>query len=130
MVLYQFSLKIEGVPKECTYSLDLNSNQEDNPQTIFTAETKENLRKSLQKESLCSIKDKHLNRIVSNWIEDIKEGYRQSKLTLNLPLLIESNVGQLQESGYQHIPMMFSPEISEIEPTGGMLPPLETIFNQ
>lgn len=129
MVLYKFFLKIKGVPKEYTYALDLNSDQEDSPEKVFTTETKENLRHTLQKESLCSIKDKYLNRIVSNWIEDIKEGYRESNLTLALPLLIESNIEQLKEPGYQDIPIMLSPEISEIEPSFGMLPSLETIFN-
>ena len=66
---------------------------------------------------------------MNTWIEDIKEGYRESSIVLDLPLLIESDIGQLNDQGYQEIPSLMSPEISEIEPSFGMLPPLEKIFN-
>ncbi len=128
MVVYKFYLRVKDVSQEYKYNLDLNSHQEDNPQEIFTTEIKENLRISLQNESLCSIRDKHLNQIIATWIEDIKEGYRESKLTLDLPLLIESNVEKLQDSGNQHLPLLYSPEISDIEPQWGMFPPLTTIY--
>ena len=128
MVGYKFWLKIKNVPHKYVYDLDLDSYQEDNPECIFTAEVRENLRNALQNQSLCAIKDKHLNQIISAWIEDIREGYRTSELTLDLPLLIESNVEQIQDEGNQHLPEMLSPEISAIEPQWGMLPPLGTIF--
>lgn len=128
MVLYKFNLTVKDVSQSYTYGLDLNSHQEDHPQDIFTAEIKENLRTNLQNKSLCSIKDKHLNQIIATWIEDIKEGYRESKLTLDLPLLIESNLEKLQDSGNQDLPPLLSPEISDIEPQWGMLPPLTTIY--
>ena len=130
MVIYKFFLKIKGTQNKYDYAVDLTSNQEDNPEQFFTTKEKENLRNSLQQKSLCTIKGEHLNRILTTWIEDIKEGYRESSLTLDLPLLIESNIEQLNEPGYQALPSLLSPEISAIEPSWGMLPPLETIFNQ
>ena len=63
------------------------------------------------------------------WIEDIREGYRESTMTLDLPWQGESNVEQINEQGNQDFPYMINPELSGIEPRSGMLPPLETIFN-
>ena len=129
MVTYKFFLKIKGTPNKYDYDVNLTSNQENNPELFFTPQEKENLRLSLQEKSLCAIKEKHLNQILKTWIEDIKEGYRSSSITLDLPLLIESDIGRLNEQGYQELPSLMSPEISAIEPSFGMLPPLEKIFS-
>ncbi|QFS51399.1 hypothetical protein GXM_08893 [Nostoc sphaeroides CCNUC1] len=94
------------------------------PEQVFTPEIREHLRLSLQNKSLCAIKDNHLNQIIQTWIQDIKEGYRDSTLTLNLPLLIESNIDKLNEQGFQELPSVISPDLSNIEPQLGMLPPL------
>lgn len=124
MVVYKFSLQVKGNQDRYSYSLDFKPNQEDNPEQVFTREIKESLRKQLQKASSCGIKDHHLNRILNTWIQDIKEGYRESSLTLDLPLLIESEIDKLQEHGYQQLPKAIEPDISEIEPKLGVLPPL------
>lgn len=124
MVIYNFYLKIKGNQDRYNYSLDFKPSQENNPEQVFTPEITESLRKKLQKKSSCAIKDKHLNRILTSWIQDIKEGYRESTLTLNLPLLIESEIDKLQEFGNQQLPEMIEPDISEIEPQIGALPPL------
>ena len=129
MVIYKFLLKIKDTQDQYDYAVNLTSNQENNPELFFTPKEKENLRISLQEKSLCAITEKHLNQILNTWIEDIKEGYRTSNLTLDLPLLIESDIEQLNEQGYQELPSLISPEISAIEPSFGMLPPLEKIFN-
>ena len=124
MVIYKFFLQIKGNQDQYNYSLDFKPNQENNPEQVFTTEIKESLRKTLQKQSSCAIKDKHLNTILTTWIQDIKEGYRESTLTLDLPLLIESEIDKLQESGNQQLPELIEPDISEIEPQIGALPPL------
>ncbi|RUT02393.1 hypothetical protein DSM106972_058710 [Dulcicalothrix desertica PCC 7102] len=124
MVKYSFYLKVKVSGDEHSYSLDLNSNQENAPEKVFTSEVRENIRLNLQNQSLCAIKDNHINQIVNTWIQDIKEGYRDSTLTLNLPLLIESGIEELNEQGNQEIPALVNPDLSDIEPTFGMLPPL------
>jgi len=124
MVKYTFSLKVKGSDQEYTYHLDLLSHQENQPQQAFTAQVRENMRIDLQNKSLCAIKDHHLNQIIQTWIQDIKEGFRDSNITLNLPLLIESNIDQLYEPGNQQIPSVISPDLLDIEPQLGMLPPL------
>ncbi|MFM6477025.1 MAG: hypothetical protein ACKPGH_26610, partial [Dolichospermum sp.] len=77
--------------------------------------------------SLCAIKEHHLNQIIQTWIQDIREGYRDSNLTLNLPLLIESSIEQLNESGNQDLPTVINPNLSEIEPIIGKFPPLNFV---
>jgi len=124
MVKYTFSLRIKGSDDQYIYSLDLKHTQENMPEQVFTSEIREHLRLSLQNKSLCAIKDNHLNQIIQTWIQDIKEGYRDSTLTLNLPLLIESNIDKLNEQGFQELPSVISPDLSNIEPQLGMLPPL------
>ncbi|NET73193.1 MAG: hypothetical protein F6K62_20345, partial [Sphaerospermopsis sp. SIO1G2] len=110
---------------EYTYSLDLTPNQEDDPKTIFTPEIRENLRNKLQEKSLCAIRDHHLNQIIQTWLEDIQEGFRNSNITLKLPLLIEANLEKLNETGNQNLPTIITPNLSNIEPTLGKLPPLD-----
>ncbi|MDJ0676571.1 MAG: hypothetical protein QNJ36_14525 [Calothrix sp. MO_167.B42] len=124
MVKYIFSLKVKDSNDEYTYDLDLNPNQENNPEQIFTPEKRENIRIKLQNQSLCAIKDSHLNQIINTWIQDIKEGYRESTLTLNLRLLVESITENLNEPGNQENPTLVNPDLSDIEPQLGMLPPL------
>ena len=124
MVKYKFSLKIKGDVNEYSYVLDLNSNQEITPEKAFTPQIREDIRLNLQTQSLCAIKHSHLNQIIDTWIQDIKEGYRDSALTLQLPLLAESGIDELGEPGNQEIPPLVNPDLSGIEPMFGMLPPL------
>lgn len=127
MVKYSFSLKLKGTYDEYTYALNLTYRQENFPEEIFTQEIRESLRTTLQNKSLCAIKEHHLNQIIQTWIQDIREGYRDSNLTLNLPLLIESSIEQLNESGNQDLPTVINPNLSEIEPIIGKFPPLNFV---
>lgn len=124
MVKYRLSLKVKDNMNEYYYFLDLDSNQENMPEEVFTAQVREDIRSSLQNKSLCAIKDFNLNKIINTWIQDIKEGYRDSNLTLELPLLIQSGIEELDEKGNQQIPQLIEPDLSGIEPVFGMLPPL------
>ncbi|MBE9055318.1 hypothetical protein [Sphaerospermopsis sp. LEGE 08334] len=127
MVKYTFNLKLQNSTENYNYTLDLNPMQEDTPEQVFTPTLKENIRTTLQNLSLSAIKDQHLNNIIQTWIEDIREGYRFSSLTLNLRLLIEENIDKLQENGNQEPPKIINPDISNIEPQFGMLPPLNFV---
>lgn len=125
MVKYTIALKILGSANEnYSYSLSLTPQQEDRPEQIFTPEIRESMRNSLQKLSSCKIGDNHLNQMIRTWTEDIKEGYRNSTITLDLPLMVASNMANLQENGNQELPALIDPNLLEIEPSFGMLPPL------
>ena len=124
MTKYTLTLKNTDSQDEYNYALDLNSSQENNPEQIFKLEIRESIRNTLQKQSSCKISDAHLNRMITNWTQDIKEGYRDSLIQLDLPSLLMANIANLQEAGNQEIPALIEPNISDIEPCGGMLPPL------
>jgi hypothetical protein len=122
MTKYALILKTQDSQNEYRYVLDLNPIQENNPEQVFNLKIRESLRNNLQKQSLCKINDTYLNRAIANWIQDIKEGYRDSLITLDLPSLLATNLSNLQETGNQKIPALIEPSISDIEPCGGMLP--------
>ena len=124
MVIYKFFLKVGGSLPEYSYALDLKPEQEDNPEQIFTQEIRQRLQKNLQEQSLCTIKEEALKKIIQTWKEDIKAGYRESKINLNLPLLIEANLEKIQDQGEYTIPDLVEPDLDGIEPCIGMLPPL------
>lgn len=124
MTKYTLTLKNKDSQDEYKYALDLNCAQENNPEQIFKLEIRESIRNTLQKQSSCKISDAHLHRMITNWTQDIKEGYRDSLIQLDLPSLLMANIANLQEMGNQEIPALIEPNFSDIEPCGGMLPPL------
>jgi hypothetical protein len=130
MIRYTLALHTQGSPPEgYLYPLDLEQYHEDNPKQIFTPEVRQHLQATLQDLSSCAIREHHLNQIINTWIEDIQEGYRETRINLpNLPLLFETNIEKLQDNGNQELPGLFSPDLSGIEPTFGMLPPLDLIY--
>lgn len=126
MVKYSFNLKIKDnlLHENLSYILDLTLIQENNPVEIFNYEIRQSMRKSLQTKSGCKISDHNLDLMINTWIQDIREGYRETYLTLVLPLLIEANIDQIHENGNQQLPEIFEPDIAEIEPQFGAFPPL------
>lgn len=127
MIQYSFSLIVSGVSERYTYRLQLTPREEDYPEEAFTPSRCQQIREHLEVESTCRIDDNSLARIVKTWIKDIREGYRESSITLDLPSLLESQIMDLQDDGNQEIPPLFPPDLSEIEPQHGAFPPL--IFN-
>ena len=124
MVKYTFILKSKGSNSEVKYTLDLQPLQENNPDQFFNSEVREKIRADLQMQSSHRINDINLKQIINIWIQDIKEGYRDSTIFLNLPLLIESNIDKLDERGNQELPTLISPDMTDVEPQIGALPPL------
>ena len=126
MVKYSLNLNIKNnsIDETYQYILDLTLNQENNPQSIFNQEIKESMTKTLQSKSGCRINNRNLDRLINNWIQDIRQGYRETYLTLDLPLLIEADLAQVKETGNQQLPELLEPDISEIIPQGGAFPPL------
>ena len=124
MTKYTLTLKLKDSQDEYKYAIDLSAVQEDNPEKLFKVEIRENIRSNLQKQSSCKITDTHLNQMITQWIQDIKEGYRDSLIKLDLPSLLLASIANLRETGNQEIPALIEPDISEIEPCTGMLPPL------
>jgi hypothetical protein len=125
MVEYRLVLKIKNTNEAYSYSLLLTPAQEDNPEIFFaSAENRENMRNQLQKQSSYRINDSHLNMMIKTWIQDIKEGYRDSRISLHLTLHLIQSIQTISDKGNQEIPALIYPDLSEIEPCVGMLPPL------
>jgi hypothetical protein len=128
MVAYKFSLNLRDSPDPYSFFMDLSHAQENNPESIFTSAVRQAIQQKFQEDSSCKIRDNHLNLIVNTWIQDIQEGYRESSLTLDLPLLIDSNIELIKETGNQDLPSLVPIDLVDIEPTNGLLPPLDIIF--
>jgi hypothetical protein len=129
MVMYQLFLQVKGANQPEKYGLDFNAQEESNPRLKFTEEIRESLKKTLQNKTLCAINDYHLNEIINTWIEDIEEGGQVTSITLDLPPLGAEKLLQINDQGNQEKPSLIAPDLGGIEPTLGMLPPLNLIFN-
>jgi len=128
MVRYTLSLIVKSSSQQIDYPLELSEEYEDNPEKFFTPQKRQHLRIYLQEKSSCAISEHDLNQIVKTWSEAIQEGYRQTRITLDLASPLETNVEKLQDNGNQELPPLFLPELTGIEPIFGMLPPLEDIY--
>ncbi|WP_237396552.1 hypothetical protein [Okeania sp. KiyG1] len=107
------------------YTLDLEQYYENQPASFFTPIVCNKIRNELQSKSSCHINDMYLQIIIKTWIQDIKEGYRDSNILLDLPKINHQNINSLKESGNQEIPQLIYPDLSDIEPKIGALPPLD-----
>jgi hypothetical protein len=126
MVKYSIEIKPQNnqPEKKLAYTLDLNFAQENNPEIIFTPEIRESMIRYLENKNGYKVSHKNLEYIINFWLADIRNGYRETSLSIRLPLLIDSQIYQVIESGYQEIPDLIEPDLSTIEPQGGAFPPL------
>jgi hypothetical protein len=125
MAKYRLSLELKDSQEVSPqYIANLNTAQENNPHLFFTHEICLQIRNQFQSESQHRINDQNLNYIINTWIKDIKQGYRDTIITMTLPLLSGANLEDLIESGNHSLPPLFIPDLSDIEPQGGALPSL------
>ncbi|UJB68989.1 hypothetical protein HRE53_21575 [Acaryochloris sp. 'Moss Beach'] len=99
--------------------------QEDNVDTIFSPEIRLSMCDALQKKSSCKISNEHLNSMIQTWKKDIREGYRTTTMTIELPSLLADQLRNLKDNGNQEKPKILQPNISTVKPKFGALPPLE-----
>ena len=125
MVQYSLTLTNKNTNQQYRYTIDLEQNYEDQAASFFTPIMSQKIRNELQSQSGCQINDTHLQIIIKTWIEDIKEGYRDSSIVLELPVINHQNIHQLTESGNQEIPPLINPDLSDVQPKIGALPPLD-----
>jgi hypothetical protein len=126
MVEYTLHLAIGNseTNSSITHTLQLTPDLENSPDRLFDLPFSTKLRTVLQQKSNCAINNAQLDRIITTWREDIREGYRTTSLSLDLIPLEFENIHQLQDTGDRTVPPLLSPDLSEIEPQGGALPPL------
>lgn len=127
MIAYDFFLYLEGTNTPYKYSLTFKSHEENHPEQKFTPEIRESMRRYLQNKSSSKIDDTNLKKIIEIWIEDIKEGFRETTVTMNLPSFLTEGLNQLKEFGNQDLPPILPPDLTDIEPQFGCLPPLDFV---
>ncbi|MFM6138109.1 MAG: hypothetical protein ACKPCP_28875, partial [Sphaerospermopsis kisseleviana] len=124
---YNLTLELKDSQERRTYTATLNTTQENNPDLFFTPEVCQQIRSYFQNPTQRRINDENLKYILNTWIKDIKQGYRDTIISMILPLLSGANLEDLVEPGNYHLPLPSIPDLSAIEPQGGALPSL--IFN-
>lgn len=124
MVEYSLTLTNKNTNQQSRYTLDLEKYYENQPASFFTPIVCNEIRSELQTQSSCHINDMYLQIIIKTWIQDIKEGYRDSHVILDLPKINHQHINSFQESGNQEISQLIYPDLSDIEPKIGALPPL------
>jgi hypothetical protein len=129
MVKYTITIKEKEDNKQYSYSLELNENQEDNPQIIFRPEITISMQKQLEAKSMATFTEYQLQQIINAWIEDIKEGYRNTIITLKLKSVLDESLKLLTDLGNQDIPDLIEPDLENIEPIGGVLPSILNIIS-
>jgi hypothetical protein len=127
MVKYKFSLTVKDNDSlQYTHEIDLKGDEEDKPEKFFAKpEHLKNIKDQLQKKSNSRINEKNLDKIIAKWTSDIKVGWRDSRLTLELPLLAASDLDKIDEHGNQDQPTLIEPNLEGIEPVMMVLPPLD-----
>ncbi|BAQ60134.1 hypothetical protein GM3708_540 [Geminocystis sp. NIES-3708] len=128
MVEYTVIIKEKEDNKQYSYSLQLNQDQEDNPGVIFSAEIMTSMQKQLEIKSMAIFTQHQLQQIMNIWIEDIKEGYRNTIITLKLKSILDESLKLLKDNGNQDLPNFVEPDLENIEPLGGVLPPISSII--
>ncbi|QHG21171.1 hypothetical protein [Nostoc sp. ATCC 53789] len=124
MARYHLLLELRDSHERLEYKINLTTAEENNPHLFFTHEAREQLRSQFQNQSQRRISDQNLNYILNSWIKDIKQGYRDTTISMTLPLLSGANIEDLSETGNHNFPPLFTPDLSGIEPQGGALPSL------
>ncbi len=106
------------------YRVNLTPQEEDYPEQKFNSQFCQEVRRDLQQQSSCRINQANLNRIIGLWIKEIKEGYRETSITMDLPTLIGEDIERVSDTGNQELPQLIAPSLSSIEPKIGELPKL------
>ena len=92
MVKYTLTIINKEDNQNYSYSLQLNQNQEDNPELIFNQEIISSMKTQLENQSSAIINEYQLQQIINSWIEDIKEGYRLTPITIKLKSMLDEKI--------------------------------------
>ena len=125
MVQYSLNLTNKNTNQQYRYTVDLEQHYEDQPTKFFTPIVCNKIKNVLESKANCKINDMHLQIIIKTWVEDIKEGYRDSSIILDLPVSNHQNIHNLTALENQEIPTLIYPDLSDLEPKIGALPPLD-----
>lgn len=127
MIQYHLELTISNSNTDSStfqYTIHLTPQEENYPKQKFKPQFCQELRRDLQQETSCKINQANLKKIINLWIEDIKEGYRTTTISIDLQTSIVEDLKAIHDKGNQELPDFLSPNLSSIEPKKGELPNL------
>ncbi len=125
MVQYTLTLKNQIDNEKFTHILNLQKEQENRPDIFFTKEVCLEIQRELEIKSACKISDRQMKRIIQHWIQDIREGYRDSMITVEFSPFNEADLEDIHESGNRAVSAIIYPSLSDVAPQLGALPPLK-----
>ena len=123
MVEYSLTLTLPDSSR-IKYAIDLSEPQEGSPDNFFTPRQKDIMKTQIRQEHKYLINDNQLNKIVLEWQEDIREGYRDTVLTVDLPSSEAELLKDFKDLGNQAIRELYKPDIGAIQPLQGKYPPI------
>lgn len=133
---YELSLSIKGTSApEYQCEMMLDEAEESNKAQLerrFQQE-REKIRKTLQRHVDRYVKpprgvgNDFLTDVLQAWMREIREGQFTTTITRDLPVMTNDEIDKLEDDGYRILPEdleFIPPDINDIEPTIGVLPPL------
>lgn len=130
LMSYQLFLILQGSNNQYSYEIELTEAEENNPEPRLEqdrSKIKTKIEQEIKKKEPQprKLRDKDLNDIIKKWAFNIKNGFPDLKLPIDLPIMTDEDIEKIQENGYQDLPELVAPDIKEIEPPVVILPPLE-----
>lgn len=110
MTIYSLQLEINK-NEECSiinFNLDLPLELEDNPKNIFTEAVIYKLSQQVKLESNCYLTPLATTLITDKWGEDISLGYRQTRVSIDLPSIDTIDPAAIADEGtddFEYIPI-------------------------
>lgn len=133
---YELSLSIKGTSApEYQCEMMLDEAEESNKAQLerrFQQE-REKIRETLQRHVDRYVKpprgvgNDFLTDVLQAWMREIREGQFTTTITRDLPVMTNDEIDKLEDDGYRILPEdleFIPPDINDIEPTIGVLPPL------
>jgi hypothetical protein len=132
-VTYSLFLTIRGISQVCKCEINLAKEEECDATKLKQKldQERESIGATLQQQAdrylqpPRRISSEFLDKLFKDWAREIGEGQFETMLTRDLPVMTNSDLDKLEENGYKEIPQFIPPDISDIEPIIGVLPPLD-----
>ena len=133
---YELSLSIKGTSApeyQCEMMLDVDEESNKVKLERRFQQEREKIRETLQRYVDRYVKpprgvgNDFLTDVLQAWMREIREGQFTTTITRDLPVMTNDEIDKLEDDGYRILPEdleFIPPDINDIEPTIGVLPPL------
>lgn len=122
---YKLILRVgSSQSRSYTYTIHLTESEENIPLPRLQNEAQD-IRLNLQRQGLQRLSTTDLQKLLKNWAEEIKLGYQNVNLTLELSPVEFDVLDQVHDTGCPPIPVFTEPSLEGIKPHLALLPPLQ-----